>query len=162
MTVTSTCHGLRICIRTDDDIGSDTTDNRRLRRLVPDTTLIDNTYNNATSGRCQMQRFCHEGFDFSAEVGSKVSAMYGSMVVKVVNQWRQASTREQPLNNHVTVPLLHGFRHRCQLRAHPCALQSTEGSLKGAPWPRATESECLAPLSPICTCTSRPLDRTAQ
>ena len=57
--------------------------------------LIDNTCNNATSGRCQMQRAGHEGIDFASAAGG--------VVVEVV---------DKGFRNVLRQPHLHGSHRR--------------------------------------------------
>ncbi|MYB77429.1 MAG: peptidoglycan DD-metalloendopeptidase family protein, partial [Chloroflexi bacterium] len=128
MTVISTHHGLSVYTGADAAHGADTADNRRLRRPVDEA--VHNTFNDATSGEYYDYYSGHQGIDFLCGVGTAVKAMYSGVVVKVVNNWRQASTREQLLGNHVTIRSCTdpangaGFEHTY---AH---LQSTVVSLK--------------------------------
>ena len=101
MTITSTRHGLSVYTGADDDIGADTADNRRLRRPVPETVIVNNTFNDATSGHYYAQRSGHEGIDFLCGTGTAVKAMYGGVVIKVVNNWT-VGTKEN-LGNFVTI-----------------------------------------------------------
>ena len=101
MTVSSINHGLSVYTRADNDPGADTADNRRLRRPVDE--IVSNTFNDATSGEYYDFFSGHQGIDFACGAGTDVRAMYGGVVIKVVNQWRQASPDEQFLGNHVTI-----------------------------------------------------------
>ena len=96
MPVTSTHHGLSIHTGADGD----TADNRRLHRPVPGAR-IENAFNDATSGQYYPQRAGHEGLDFYTEP-TDVEAMYGGVVVEVVNNWTP-STGDMGLGNYVTI-----------------------------------------------------------
>lgn len=101
MTVTSTHHGLSVYTGADDDMGADTADNRRLRRPVPETITVNNTFNDATSGEYYDFFSGHQGIDFPCGAGTAVEAMYGGIVVKVVNNWTVGTA--ESLGNFVTI-----------------------------------------------------------
>lgn len=93
MPITSTHHGLSVHTGADGEAGAGTADNRRLRRPLPvadDVNYINNAFNDATSGEVYPQRAGHEGLDFYT-VPTEVEAMYGGVVVKVVDNWKPSS-----------------------------------------------------------------------
>jgi murein DD-endopeptidase MepM/ murein hydrolase activator NlpD len=48
---------------------------QRLRRLPPETFLVLNTINDATSGHRHQRPAGHEGIDFASDAGTDVKAM---------------------------------------------------------------------------------------
>ena len=97
MPVTSTHHGLSIHTGAAD---KEDTDNRRLHRPLLVAAYINNAFNDATSGELYSQRAGHEGLDFYT-VPTEVEAMYGGVVVKVVDKWKPGDGIG--LGNHVTI-----------------------------------------------------------
>ena len=81
--------------------------------------LINNNCNNATSGRCQMQRSGHKGIDFAS--------VAGGVVVEVVDKGFRNVLR-QP-HHH---PRLHGSHHRCQPRTRQRVLHLNRGKHPGS------------------------------
>ena len=102
MTIRSTHHGLSVHTGADTDAGADTADNRRLHRPVPKTVPLSNTFNDATSGHLYPQRAGHEGLDFYTGP-TDVEAMYGGVVVRVVNTWIPKVNEGLGLGNLVTI-----------------------------------------------------------
>ena len=80
MTVKSNYHGLSAHTR-----AAAALDNRRLERPVDN--IVNNMFNDASSGHLYAHPSGHAGIDFLSGQGTDVKAMYGGVVVKVVNTW---------------------------------------------------------------------------
>ena len=89
MTVTSNHHGLSVYTG-----NSASLNNRRLIRPVDDD-IVNNTFNDATSGNLYKLHAGHAGIDFESTGGTIVKAMYGGVVVEVINNWQPVESTEE-------------------------------------------------------------------
>ncbi len=101
--ITGTNHGLSVYTEADGTTGADTADNRRLLRPVPQEggIIINNTFNDATSGDYYRGAAGHNGIDFECVVGTEVEAMYGGVVIEIKRDWKVGP--EEGYGNYVKI-----------------------------------------------------------
>ena len=92
-----TNHGLRVDTGADGTFGADTADYRRLLRPVPlegitaegkYDIIVNNTFNDSTSGRYYIRAAGRNGIDFECVVGTEVVAMSGEVVTETFRDVR--------------------------------------------------------------------------